>query len=223
MKPLSEYMIKGSFQLRPVTTESSVQCLYEDNQGGQFQLLFSHQGKKPDQPRVFKYLHVKDRTYAYKDTDGNEYEPYRYLNGPPMDKEFEQSRKCAGCGIAHLLKDCPLLMQSKMMPIATTIEGPTITIADAEKKKKSPTPSAHSSPKASSRSPPKSPQKRQILPQSTTNLLKSQVMDLQIDNAKLDQIKDTSMQSTVIIEQVPQAGSRQASHQDAREWTNSQG
>ena len=38
-KPLSEYMIKGSFQLRAVTTNASDQSLYEDNQGGQFKLL----------------------------------------------------------------------------------------------------------------------------------------------------------------------------------------
>ena len=58
MKPISEYMIKGSFQLRAVTTNASNQSLYEDNQGGQFKLLPLFQGPNPDKPRVFKYLHI---------------------------------------------------------------------------------------------------------------------------------------------------------------------
>ena len=89
MKPLSEYMIVGSFQLRPIATASSIQCLYEDQQGGQFQLLFSRQGQKPAKPRVFKYLHVKNLTYAYKDIDGNEYQPYQGLDDPLNDRETQ--------------------------------------------------------------------------------------------------------------------------------------
>ena len=45
MKPLSEYRVEGSFQLRSATT-SSIPCLYEDIQGGQFQLLFSPQERR---------------------------------------------------------------------------------------------------------------------------------------------------------------------------------
>lgn len=155
MKPLSEYMIKGSFQLSPVTTASSLQSLYEDNQGGQFQLLFFHQGKMPDKPRVFKYLHVKSLTYAYKDTDGNEYQPYHGPNNTLNNKAFEQSHTCGGCGTTQLLKDCPMLMTCIKVPLWSALDSP---IAAQSPRAKSPRSSTQSSPKASSKSPPTSPQ-----------------------------------------------------------------
>ena len=96
MKPLSEYMIKGSFQLRVVTTNASGQCLYEDEQGGQFKLLPPFQGQKPDKPRVFKYLHMKTLTYAYKDTEGNEYQQLQKLDDSLTDEEFMKNRMCEG-------------------------------------------------------------------------------------------------------------------------------
>ena len=46
MKPMSEYMIKGSFQLRAVSTKAKDQGFYEDDQGGQFKLLSPFQGQK---------------------------------------------------------------------------------------------------------------------------------------------------------------------------------
>ena len=67
--------------------------------------------------------------------------------------------------------------------------------------------------KPSSKSPPSSPHKRQILPQSTMSLLKSQVTELQVDNAKIDQDKSTLMQSTIIKEHNPQANFDSRSHE----------
>ena len=65
--------------------------------------------------------------------------------------------------------------------------------------------------KSSLESPSSSPQKRQILPQSTMSLLKSQVIEHQVDNAKIDQAKSTMMQSTATKEQNPQASSESRS------------
>ena len=45
------------------------------------------------------------------------------------------------------------------------------------------------------------------------SLLKSQVMELQVDNAKMDQAKSTMMQSTTIKEHNPQASSDSRSHE----------
>ena len=183
------------------------QYLYEDYQGSQFKLLFSPQGKKLDKPRVFKYLHVKDLTYAYKDTEGNEYQPYHEPDDAFNDEAFQQSRMCEGCGISHLLKDCPMLMLSKKVPLESAVKSP-IPVADAQKQK-SPTPSTQPSLRESSKSPPKSPQKRQILPQSTTNLLKSQVRELQADNAKLEQARGESLQLPIAVEKSIQQAARQ--------------
>ena len=69
----------------------------------------------------------------------------------------------------------------------------------------------------SSESPPSSPQKRQILPQSTMSLLKSQVIEHQVDNAKIDQAKSTLMQSTAIKEHNPQASSDSRSLEDKKD------
>ena len=62
-KLASEYRIEGSFQLRPMMNVSSNQCLYEESQGGQFQLRLPLQGQRPENPMIFKYLHVRDLTY----------------------------------------------------------------------------------------------------------------------------------------------------------------
>ena len=122
MKPLSEYMIKRSFQLSPVPTASSLQILYEDNQGGQFQLLFFHQGKISDKPRVFKYLHVKSLTYAYKDTDGNEYQPYHEPDGNEYQPYHNNTLKLLKSQVMELQADNAKLEQaigaSLLMPIA---------------------------------------------------------------------------------------------------------
>ena len=102
-------MVKGSFQLRAaVITTASGQYLYEDNQGGEFKLLPPFQGQKPDKPRVFKYLHMKTLTYAYKDTEGNEYQQLQKLDDALTDEEFMKNHMCEECGISHLLKDCPI-------------------------------------------------------------------------------------------------------------------
>ena len=66
-------------------------------------------------------------------------------------------------------------------------------------------------------SPPSSPQKRQILPQITMSLLKSQVMELQVDNARIDQAKSTMMQSTATKEQNPQASSESRGLEDKKD------
>ena len=42
-------------------------------------------------------------------------------------------------------------------------------------------------------------------------------MELQADNAKLDQTRDASMQPTAVIEQIPQASSEMRSHKDTKE------
>ena len=113
---------------------------------------------------------------------------------------------CEGCGITHLLKDCPIRLQrEEKMPLESTKEGSTTV---DNKKEESPVISTESSLKTSSKSLPSSPQKRQFLPQSTMSLLKSQVMELQVDNAKIDQAKSTMMQSKAMKEQIPQASSK---------------
>ena len=209
MKPLSEYMIKGSFQLSPVTTPSSLQRLYEDNQGGQFQLLFFHQEKMPGKPKVFKYLHVKSLTYAYKDTDGNEYQPYHEPDNTLNNKAFEQSHTCGGCGIAQILKDCPMLMTSIKVPLGSALDSP---IAAKSLRAKSSISSAQSS-----KSPPMLPQKRPILPHSTTKLLKSHVMEFQADNAKLEQARGASLQMPIATQKdapnMPSKSTTFATHQ----------
>ena len=137
MKPLSEYMIKGSFQLRAISTKAEDQGFYEDDQGGQFKLLLPIQGQKSDKPRVFKYLHMKTLTYAYKDTEGNEYQQLQKLDDTLKDEEFMKNCMCEGCGISHLLKDCPIRLQKEeKMPHESLKEGPTTTAN--EQKKESP-------------------------------------------------------------------------------------
>ena len=113
-----------------------------------------------DKPRVFKYLHVKSLTYAYKDTDGNEYQPYHEPDNTLNNKAFEQSHTCGGCGTTQLLKDCPMLMTSIKVPLGSALDSP---IAAKSPRAKSPRSSAQSL-----KSPPMSPQKRPILPHSTT-------------------------------------------------------
>ena len=96
------------------------------------------------------------------------------------------------------------------MQLESLKEGPT-TID--EQQKESPMISIQTPPRPSSESPPSSPQKRQILPQSTMSLLKSQMIKHQVDNAKIDQAKRTMMQSTATKEQKPQASSESSSHE----------
>ena len=49
------------------------------------------------------------------------------------------------------------------------------------------------------------------------SLLKAQVMELQVDNAKIDQAKSTMIQSTAMGEHVPQASSKSRSHEDKKD------
>ena len=63
---------------------------------------------------------------------------------------------------------------------------------------------------------PSSPQKRQILTQSTS-LLKSQLMELLVNNTKIDKAKDKLMQSTSIKERISQPSSETRSHEDKRD------
>ena len=86
---------------------------------------------------------------------------------------------CDNCAITHFLKDIPMLMKRKGMPIVNTPSRQNDT-----------GPQKQNAPQSSTQSPPK----RQILPQSTTNLLKTQVLELQADNAKLQQAKGASLQ-----------------------------
>ena len=122
---------------------------------------------------------------------------------------------CEGCGVSHLLKDCQLhLQREEKVPSESVKEGSTTIENQKEKPHET---LAQSSLKPSSGSLPSSPQKRQILPQSTMGLLKSQVMELQVDNAKIDQAKTTMMQSTTIKEHIPQAISKSRSHEDKKD------
>ena len=117
---------------------------------------------------------------------------------PLNNQEFEQSCTCGDCGTTHLLKDCPMLMTNIKVPLGNATETPTAADPQKEKSLRS---SSQSSPKASSKSSPKSPQKRQILPQQTTDLLKSQVIELTTDNTKLDQAGAASLQFPITAQQ----------------------
>ena len=100
------------------------------------------------------------------------------------------------------------------MPPESIKKGPTTT---DDQKKESPMTSIQAPLRPSSKSPPNSPQKRKILSQSTMSLLKSQVVELQVDNAKKDKDKSTIMQSTAIKEHIPQASSESRSHEDKKD------
>lgn len=84
-----------------------------------------------------------------------------------------------------------MLMLGKEKPIESAMEGKDTRIPQEQNP---PEASTHLFSKASSKSPPRSPQKRQILPNSMTNLLKSHIIELQVDNAKLEQARGASMQ-----------------------------
>ena len=113
-------------------------------------------------------------------------------------------------GLPNTLAPIRLQKEEKVLPDSVK-EGPTRTVD--EQQKESPMTSIQKPPRPSSESPPSSPQKRQILPQSTMSLLKSQVTELQVDNAKIDQAKSTLMQSTTIKEHNPQANFDSRSHE----------
>ena len=147
---------------------------------------------------------MRTLTYAYKDTNGNEYQQLQKLDEALKDK-FQKSRLCEDCGISHLLKDCPMhLPREEKVPPVSIKEDPT---TEGDHLKKLPTTPMQPSMKSSSGTPPKSPQKRQILPQKMTNLLKSQVIELIANNVKLDPAEDASMQSAITVVQVIQSSS----------------
>ena len=158
---------------------------------------------------------MNNLTYTYKDKDGNKYQPYQGPDDSLNDGEIQQQHTCGDCGTTHLLKDCPT---RKKIPLEITGEG-----QDATKPQElnSPRSSTHSSSKASSKSPPRSPQKRQILPSSTTNLLKSQVIELQADNAKLEQARGASMQFPVREEQHQHASSETTRQEEVKDFHKS--
>ena len=77
---------------------------------------------------------MKTLTYAYKDTEGNEYQQLQKLDDALKDEEFMKNRMCEGCGISHLLKDCPIRLQKEEKVLPDSVrEGPTTTVDEQQK------------------------------------------------------------------------------------------
>ena len=215
-----EHMVVDIYLLIPKGFGNKNLCLFENQSRALFQVSSMKNGKPvsqsnmPQSPLVYKCLHVTHLTYTFKDKEGNEYEPYNGRDATLSDQEFEQSRTCVDCGVAHLLRDCPMLLTRKRVSRGSATGS---SRAATPQQVMSPTSSTHSFPKASLKSPPKSPPKRLIRPQGITNLLKSQVMELQAENEKLNPRRDASIQSATVLEQVPQVHLKMRSPKDANE------
>ena len=137
-------------------------------------------------------MHVTDYTYTYKDREGDEYFQYEALNSSTNSASFENSRTCADCAITHLIPDCPFNLQGHGVQNQQVEKIPPPS--QLQLGQRSPTR------KTPGGSPPRSPPQRQVLSQTTKDLLQSQVIKLQADNAKLDLTSGALMQSTVVKE-----------------------
>ena len=215
-----EHMLVDKYLLTLKASNDEHLCLYENGKGTLFQLLSLRSGKAvcqsemPRYPTVGKYIHVTHLTYTFRDKEGNKYQPYhgkleertvfdaKSFESKHTHERTEQSlvgmstvqeraipllRACVGCAIDHLFKDCPLRVNPMQAP-------PQVVSKD--KVHGTPTPKVN--PKAIS--PPKSPPKRQILPQTTTDLIRSQVLCDQERNAKQESAKKDKGNTLLEIE-----------------------
>ena len=172
-----EHMIVDKYQFVPKACINENLCLYDNGKGTLFQLLSLRNGKAMCQseisryPMVYKYLHVNHLTYTFRDKEGNEYRPYPMTVNSLSKEDLEKLRTCAECLIHHWNKDCPVIAQYVQPQAQEAI------VCEKHSTKQLPKPE----------SPPRSPPKQQVLPQETTDLSRSQVMEPQVQNAKKDQ------------------------------------